>query len=128
MAGKEPFELLRADIEAHIKRRVSEAVGSLLQRVTALRGVAKALESAGDVTTAADPERLAEAAAGIRALATEAVTSATGCIGISERLRAYASVGDLVAVVSEAEKKELSRVVDGLAEPVSKVAGVIAKK
>jgi iron uptake system component EfeO len=31
-------------------------------------------------------------------------------------------------VVTEAEKKELGRVVDGLAEPVSKVAGVIAKK
>jgi iron uptake system component EfeO len=31
-------------------------------------------------------------------------------------------------LVSEAEKKELGRVVDGLAEPVSQVAGVIAKK
>jgi iron uptake system component EfeO len=31
-------------------------------------------------------------------------------------------------VVTEAEKKELGRVVDGLAEPVSKVAGVIATK
>ncbi|MEU4293679.1 iron uptake system protein EfeO [Kribbella sp. NPDC026596] len=31
-------------------------------------------------------------------------------------------------LVSEAEKKQLSQVVDGLAEPVSKVAGVIAKK
>jgi iron uptake system component EfeO len=31
-------------------------------------------------------------------------------------------------VVTEAEKKQLGQVVDGLAEPVSKVAGVIAKK
>jgi hypothetical protein len=100
------LELLRADIEDHITRRVAEAIGGLLQRVASLRGLAKALEAAGEITHDADGDQLEETAAGIRALATEAVTSATGCIAVSERLRAYAGVRSLVDVPDSKELEQ----------------------
>ena len=90
------LELLRADIEAHVTRRVAEALSGLLQRADMLGGLARALEAASEFTQDAGSARLEGAAAGIRALATEAVTSAMGCIGISERLRAYARLRELV--------------------------------
>jgi hypothetical protein len=100
------LELLRADIEDHITRRVAQAVGGLLRRVTSLHGLAKALERAGELATDADPDHLEEAAAGIRALATEAVTVATGCIGTAERLRAYSGVRGLIDVPDSKELEQ----------------------
>jgi hypothetical protein len=103
------LELLRADIDDHITHRVAEAISGLLQRADLLRGLAKALESACELAHSADGDRLEEAAAGIRALAVEAVTSATGCIGIAERLRAYARLRDLVDPGPTAKELEPGR-------------------
>jgi hypothetical protein len=91
------YELLRADMEAHLHRRISEALGELLQRVSALRGLAKTLEAGGEVATDAEQERIEDLAAGVRALATEVIATAASCIGIGERLRAYASMRGLLS-------------------------------
>jgi hypothetical protein len=101
MNADQSFELLRADIDAHVRRRLSEAIGGLQQRVAALRGLVGGLEATGEVPLDAGQERLEETATCIRALATEALTSSIVCIGISERIRAYASVRGIVSAPPE---------------------------
>jgi hypothetical protein len=119
MSHEDSFELLRADLEAHINRRVSETVGSLLQRVTILKGLAKSLEASAELPADAGADRLEEAAVAIRALATDAIASATGCIGISERLRAYASVRGIVGLSDDpGQESEAGALVVGSPGPV----------
>jgi len=102
MATNEPIEtlsggqLLAADLKNHVKHKVRGAIEALLNGADEFHGLAAALEHHTDLSSAASPPELREAAVGVRAVANQAFLTAATTMGISERLAAWAEVSGIV--------------------------------
>jgi hypothetical protein len=89
-------QLLAADLKNHLKHKVRAAIEALLNGADEFRGLAAALEHHTDLSTAASPPELREAAVGVRAVANQAFLTAATTMGISERLAPWADVSGIV--------------------------------
>lgn len=102
MADSEPIEppdtgqLLHADLNNHVRRRVGREVEDIIDCADELRGLANALDWHSALETHASPEALRETAVGVRAVAMQAFMSACRASGISARLHAWADVVGIV--------------------------------
>ena len=83
---------MSANLSAHVNVRVSRVVDELLQSADALRGAGDLLTAQAELRLDADSEGLRAAAAGIRAAALLALSTAAGMVGAAARLETLAGV------------------------------------
>jgi hypothetical protein len=83
-----------ADVQSHVKARISRAVDDIIQGADAARGLAMALDGLAELNAADDAEAVRETAIGLRAVGVQLALGALTLVGVSERLTTYAALRD----------------------------------